>query len=198
MPHKLSRAVLAAVLVGLPAAALASQIKVTTDPAGATVQLDGVAQGQAPVTIPKVGRGSHTLKVSAEGYVTREDVIDVDGESDFQIHAPLNPAPKVHVEPPRPPEPKREPPALVPPPPPPEAKPQMPLPLPCTPSRGSTRNSPSAAVGRSAKPPSKTALPSFRLLWVRGGSCFSARRSPSARNPTAHSNSCSTASSTPA
>lgn len=116
MNDKLSRALLATILAfGVSATAFASEIKVTTDPSGANVQLDGVSHGQAPVTIPKVLRGSHTLKVSMDGYVTREDVLDVDGESDFQVHAPLNPAPKLPPpEPPKPtpppPEPKRDPP----------------------------------------------------------------------------------------
>lgn len=129
MNEKLSRALLAVLLTtGLSTTALASEIKVTTDPAGASVQLDGVSHGPSPVTIKHVTRGSHTLKVSMEGWMTREDVLDVDGESDFQVHAPLNPAPKIPPpEPPKPaptppaPEPKKAtpPPAAPPPPPPP-------------------------------------------------------------------------------
>jgi hypothetical protein len=103
----------------LPSVAAASKITITTDPVGAVVQLDGVSFGPSPVTIPKVSPGAHQLRVSAEGYVTREDLLDVDGSSDFQIHAPLNPAPK-KVEAPAPP-PKPEP---APQPTPPPAQPQ--------------------------------------------------------------------------
>jgi len=117
----------ALLLAGLlvPTMALASKVTVTTDPAGATVQLDGVSVGVSPVTITKVSQGTHLLKVSKEGYVTREDSIDVDGDSDFQIHAPLNPAPKLFD--PKQPDPHRAPPSSSPPPPQPlvrvEAKP---------------------------------------------------------------------------
>jgi len=99
-------------LAVLPATALASRVTVTTDPPGATVQLDGVAFGTSPIVIPKVERGTHLLKVALAGYVTREDSIEVDGDSDLQIHAPLNPAPKF-VETPKPPPPPRPTPAPV-------------------------------------------------------------------------------------
>lgn len=115
----------------LPSVAAASKITITTDPVGAVVQLDGVSYGPSPVIIPKVEPGAHQLKVSAEGYVTREDLLDVDGSSDFQIHAPLNPAPK-KVEPPAPPpkpEPAPQPPAPTPPPPTPTQPPPAPTPV---------------------------------------------------------------------
>ena len=95
-------------LAALPAVAHASKVTVTTDPPGATVQLDGTAVGISPVVIPRVDRGTHLLKVALAGYVTREDTIDVDGDSDLQVHAPLNPAPKI-VETPRPPPARVEP-----------------------------------------------------------------------------------------
>ena len=118
MIDKLSRILVAVLtLAGTSGTALASEIKITTDPSGANVQLDNVSQGPSPVTIKKVTRGSHTLKVSLEGWVTREDVIDVDGESDFQIHAPLNPAPKLPTpEPPKVTPPPAEPKVAPPPP----------------------------------------------------------------------------------
>jgi hypothetical protein len=99
---------LAAVLLSLPATALASQVSITTEPTGGIVQLDGVSYGVAPVTIPKVGRGTHLLKISLEGYSTREDAIEVDGDSDLRINAPLNPAPKLVPQPP-PPKPQPQP-----------------------------------------------------------------------------------------
>jgi len=67
---------LLACLLLLPGTAFASKITITTEPIGAAVQLDNVAYGPSPVTIPKVVPGVHQLKVSLEGYVTREDVLE--------------------------------------------------------------------------------------------------------------------------
>lgn len=100
--RKLIRTLLASLLVAAPALAIASSLKITTDPPDAVVQLDGVAYGPAPVTIPKVAPGTHELKVAAEGYVTRVDLLQVSEGEDLQVHAPLNPAPKVIEPPPRP------------------------------------------------------------------------------------------------
>lgn len=117
---------LALLAAAAPASALASQLSVSTDPPGAAVQLDGVAYGTSPVTIPRVPRGTHLLRVSKEGYLPREDSLEVDGDSDLQVHAPLNPAPRL-VEPP-PPAPRVEP--LPPPPPPPPSAAALPPPPP--------------------------------------------------------------------
>ncbi len=107
----------------LSAPALASTVKITTDPPGALVQLDGVAYGAAPVTIPKVPAGLHELKVSLEGYVTRVDGLQVAEDQEVVVHAPLNPEPKVVPTPPKPVAPPPPPPktVIVPPPPPPAA-----------------------------------------------------------------------------
>lgn len=43
-------------------------LSITTDPAGATVYIDGVRQGVSPATIPGIAQGSHTLTLKLEGY----------------------------------------------------------------------------------------------------------------------------------
>ena len=99
-----------------PALALAANLKVTTAPANATVQLDGVAYGSAPLTIPNVSPGTHELKVSSEGYTPRSDSVQVGGDEDLEIHAPLNLAPKLVLTPPPAPQPPPQPQQLTPPP----------------------------------------------------------------------------------
>jgi hypothetical protein len=43
-------------------------LSVTTDPAGATIFIDGVRQGISPATIPGLSAGSHTLLLKRDGY----------------------------------------------------------------------------------------------------------------------------------
>ena len=43
-------------------------LSVTTDPAGATIYIDGVKQGISPATIPGLSPGSHTLILKMDGY----------------------------------------------------------------------------------------------------------------------------------
>ena len=43
-------------------------LSVTTDPAGATIYIDGIQQGISPATIPGITPGSHTLLLKREGY----------------------------------------------------------------------------------------------------------------------------------
>jgi hypothetical protein len=43
-------------------------LSVTTDPAGATIYIDGVKQGISPATIPGLSPGSHTLILKLDGY----------------------------------------------------------------------------------------------------------------------------------
>ena len=43
-------------------------LSVTTDPAGATIYIDGVKQGISPATIPGLSPGSHTLLLKLDGY----------------------------------------------------------------------------------------------------------------------------------
>ena len=43
-------------------------LSVTTDPAGATIFIDGVQQGISPATIPGLAPGSHTMLLKLDGY----------------------------------------------------------------------------------------------------------------------------------
>jgi hypothetical protein len=43
-------------------------LSVTTEPAGATIYIDGVRQGVSPATIPGLSPGSHTLLLKLDGY----------------------------------------------------------------------------------------------------------------------------------
>jgi hypothetical protein len=43
-------------------------LSVTTDPAGATIFIDGVQQGISPATIPGIAPGTHTLLLRRDGY----------------------------------------------------------------------------------------------------------------------------------
>jgi len=54
-------------------------IQVETDPEGASVTLDGIALGTAPVVFPSVAPGAHTLRVHKEGYSSAERAFDVRG-----------------------------------------------------------------------------------------------------------------------
>jgi hypothetical protein len=54
------------------AVASTGRITVRTTPPGARVTIDGRAVGQAPVTIPNLGRGTHTVRVTREGYASVE------------------------------------------------------------------------------------------------------------------------------
>ena len=50
-----------------------TSVRVSTDPKGAAVYLDGTYMGEGPVTLKKVAPGEHLLKVSKKGY---EDWLD--------------------------------------------------------------------------------------------------------------------------
>ncbi len=111
-------------LLALPLPAAASTVKISSDPPGATVQLDGVSQGTAPVSIPRVSAGTHLIKVTKEGFTARQDSIDVAGDADVEIEVPLTPAPKIVEPPPRPLPPAAQPNSFAPAPRPPQLSPQ--------------------------------------------------------------------------
>lgn len=150
-------ALLVPLLLSVPALSLASTVKVTTDPPGALVQLDGVVYGLAPVEISNVSAGLHELKVSLDGYVTRVDGLHVTEDAELEVHAPLSPAPK-KVEAPAPPrsDASKSKPVPVPPPPPPLPPPPVvtqPLPPPPPPPpTGATPTPPRPPVAVSEQP----------------------------------------------
>jgi hypothetical protein len=54
------------------AVARTGRITVRTTPAGARVTIDGRAVGQAPLTVPNLARGTHTVRVTRDGYASVE------------------------------------------------------------------------------------------------------------------------------
>jgi hypothetical protein len=49
--------------------AISGSLSVTTEPAGATIFIDGIQQGISPATIPGLTPGTHTLLLKREGYM---------------------------------------------------------------------------------------------------------------------------------
>jgi hypothetical protein len=63
-----------------PPPTLRGDVRVEVEPAGAEVLVDGVLQGRAPVTVPRLITGTHRFEVRAEGYATmRRDVLVREG-----------------------------------------------------------------------------------------------------------------------
>ena len=59
-----------------------SSIAVETEPAGATVTVDGKAAGTAPLTIPEVNAGVHVVEASMPGYSNVKRTVTVSSEGD--------------------------------------------------------------------------------------------------------------------
>ena len=55
--------------------ALATELVVATQPAGARVTVDGIGWGVTPVTIRYLAPGNKRIRVSKEGYSTIERVV---------------------------------------------------------------------------------------------------------------------------
>ncbi|WP_456476114.1 RodZ domain-containing protein [Oceanithermus sp.] len=68
-------------------------LSVETEPAGATVWLDGFRLGEAPVT-GRFTAGERTLKVEAEGYVTYEAPITLEPGGQHRLKVSLTPLPQ--------------------------------------------------------------------------------------------------------
>ena len=75
---------------------LVGSIAVTSTPAGADVSLDGTSRGTAPLTIPEVTAGNHTIELRYTGYASWSQVIEVIPGETLHIDAilvPLTPTP---------------------------------------------------------------------------------------------------------
>ena len=59
-----------------------SSIAVETEPAGATVTVDGKAAGRAPLTVAEVGPGVHVVEASLPGYSSVKRTVTVSSEGD--------------------------------------------------------------------------------------------------------------------
>jgi hypothetical protein len=91
-------------------------LKVTTVPAGAAVDLDGISVGQTPLTMTDVRAGKHTVKLTKAGFRTEGREIEITAGETLSLEVALSsssrPAPRRRA-PPLPPPP----PAPLPPPP---------------------------------------------------------------------------------
>jgi PEGA domain-containing protein len=66
-------------------------IEVSSQPSGATVELDGHAAGVTPLRL-RVPAGSHGLAILKEGYVGQTRDVDADGGAAIDLHFALDPA----------------------------------------------------------------------------------------------------------
>lgn len=76
--------------------ATTGSIHVTSSPAGASVTIDGIYYGTSPITVPNLAQGSHTVKVSAAGYVDSVQTINVNAGQNVEYPVTLytpSPAP---------------------------------------------------------------------------------------------------------
>ena len=67
-------------------------IQANSTPSGARVAVDGVDKGTAPLLIPDVPAGPHTVRFSLDGYVEREQPVDVRAGQTATLSANLTPA----------------------------------------------------------------------------------------------------------
>lgn len=66
-------------------------IQVNTTPPGARVELDGAYRGVAPLLVPDVTAGLHTLRFRLDGYAEREQPVDVRAGETARLSANLTP-----------------------------------------------------------------------------------------------------------
>jgi hypothetical protein len=98
-PAPPARAVAAATLAAAQPAtaprASAGQIRVTSEPAGARVTVNGIGWGQTPVTIRNLTLGPHTLRLTSDGYRSVQRTVQVTGDQpSATVRVTLRPAGK--------------------------------------------------------------------------------------------------------
>jgi hypothetical protein len=54
-------------------------LRVSSDPSGARVTVDGIGRGQTPVDIRHLAGGSHVVRITKDGYAGEQRVIRLDG-----------------------------------------------------------------------------------------------------------------------
>jgi len=69
--------------------ALDPVLRITSDPAGARVTVNGVGWGSTPVAIRNLPAGPKTIRVTKEGYVTNERVVSLSGASPSSVQLRL-------------------------------------------------------------------------------------------------------------
>ncbi|HEY3397492.1 MAG TPA: PEGA domain-containing protein [Armatimonadota bacterium] len=68
---------------------LVGGLEIATDPAGATVSVDGKELGQSPVALRNAGAGDHTITAKLAGYVTLEKKVTVQRAQSAQVSLAL-------------------------------------------------------------------------------------------------------------
>lgn len=66
-------------------------IEASSNPSGAKVSIDGLYKGTTPFTITDVPAGPHTLIFTLEGYIEREQVVEVRAGQTVKVDANLTP-----------------------------------------------------------------------------------------------------------
>ena len=66
-------------------------LNVTSDPAGATVMLDGVARGKTPLMLNSLAAGIHILEIEASGYIPWKSTVDIPERGIKIVSVTLNP-----------------------------------------------------------------------------------------------------------
>ena len=69
--------------------ALDPVLRITSDPAGARVTVNGVGWGSTPVAIRNLPAGPKTIRVTKEGYVADERVVSLSGASPISVQLRL-------------------------------------------------------------------------------------------------------------
>jgi PEGA domain-containing protein len=106
--------------------ALPGKVHVESNPAGATVTIDGKAQPAPTPTDVELAPGPHTVRFTEPGHLPSEKQIDVSFASTQSVAADLEPEPAAPAAPAAPPAVAEAPPAAVPSPPPPEPRSMVP------------------------------------------------------------------------
>jgi hypothetical protein len=73
--------------------ALEPVLRITSDPAGARVTVNGVGWGSTPVAIRNLSSGPKTVRVTKEGYVAVERVVSLSGSSPGSVQLKLRRVP---------------------------------------------------------------------------------------------------------
>ena len=66
-------------------ALLQGALKIATNPSGAEVSVNGTVEGKSPVEVSALPSGAVKVRVRSEGYVTREESVDVVGGENRQV-----------------------------------------------------------------------------------------------------------------
>lgn len=64
-------------------------IAIISDPVGARVYLDGELKGTAPLTLPDIPAGKHTLRLTRIGYVEKSSAVTVTADKETRISVTL-------------------------------------------------------------------------------------------------------------